>query len=544
MTDHPIMRLTERGRGALLDLLDQQPDLWRNPHTDFHQEMLNLGVPDYAETTGYGTPDPITLSAMPGVADNHPSYLDRQAVDFARNLANLPLKATTDFNIWEWMTHFRLHAYSCRRWPNPRHDFARHTKIHWFVFNSTDDLYQNNTASRTFWVGKTAIDVAAHSTNDTDAHNVARFFSEKPVIYHGVYRSSFSHNPRTLAPIIQAFLQEHRGLGINGRGAIELWKRLNLDFGRSLPEAIPVHQLDQRIDQHLNEIMAQPDYVSSRHHLRNPKRYKVLSFGGGAQSTGLALMADRGAHGLEPPDIAIFADTGWEPPEVYEHIEWVRNQIQNFKIITVSAGNIRDNLLNATMPNGSTYLGLPFFQKNPSGKKTMMHRQCTTEYKLKPIHREIRKILNLSPRSPVPKDTIVEMWVGISTDERQRVKDSKEEWIEKKYPLLDKGLSRAQIHRWFQNNYPGRELPKSSCIGCPFHSDAIWADMKQNDPSSFLQAVEIDLALRQNPKIVALTDQSPAFIHPSLEPLALVDFSRAVPYQDTMNAECEGLCEF
>ena len=48
---------------------------------------------------------------------------------------------------------------------------------------------------------------------------------------------------------------------------------------------------------------------------------RVLSLGAGVQSTTLALMA---AHGdIAPmPDCAIFADTGWEPRAVYEHLAW------------------------------------------------------------------------------------------------------------------------------------------------------------------------------------------------------------------------------
>jgi hypothetical protein len=46
---------------------------------------------------------------------------------------------------------------------------------------------------------------------------------------------------------------------------------------------------------------------------------RVVSLGAGVQSTTMALMA---AHGeLTPmPDAAIFADTGWEPKAVYEHL--------------------------------------------------------------------------------------------------------------------------------------------------------------------------------------------------------------------------------
>ena len=43
------------------------------------------------------------------------------------------------------------------------------------------------------------------------------------------------------------------------------------------------------------------------------------------QSTVLALLADRGEYGLEKPDVAVFADTGWEPPSVYQHLDWLEN---------------------------------------------------------------------------------------------------------------------------------------------------------------------------------------------------------------------------
>ena len=49
-------------------------------------------------------------------------------------------------------------------------------------------------------------------------------------------------------------------------------------------------------------------------------RLRVLSLGAGVQSTTLALMA---AHGeiVPMPACAIFADTGWEPNSVYDHLD-------------------------------------------------------------------------------------------------------------------------------------------------------------------------------------------------------------------------------
>lgn len=51
-------------------------------------------------------------------------------------------------------------------------------------------------------------------------------------------------------------------------------------------------------------------------------RLRVLSLGAGVQSTTMALMAAHGEIG-PMPDCAIFADTGWEPKSVYDHLEWL-----------------------------------------------------------------------------------------------------------------------------------------------------------------------------------------------------------------------------
>jgi len=52
----------------------------------------------------------------------------------------------------------------------------------------------------------------------------------------------------------------------------------------------------------------------------------VISLGGGVQSSVMALMADEGAFGPMPG--AIFADTRWEPPSVYEHLRLNRGRLR------------------------------------------------------------------------------------------------------------------------------------------------------------------------------------------------------------------------
>lgn len=65
---------------------------------------------------------------------------------------------------------------------------------------------------------------------------------------------------------------------------------------------------------------------------------RVLSLGAGVQSTTMALMAAHGEIG-PMPDCAIFSDTGWEPKAVYDHLEWLEQQLP-FPVHRVERGNI------------------------------------------------------------------------------------------------------------------------------------------------------------------------------------------------------------
>ena len=169
-----------------------------------------------------------------------------------------------------------------------------------------------------------------------------------------------TNNPRIAALIIEALTTADRGKGISSRGSIAFWKQINLSAGKVLPESISEQEWNNIINSHLNSIMAQKENVRDPGFLRGAEPYRVLSLGAGVQSTVLALMAERGEFGLPKPDIAIFADTQWEPPAVYEHLEWIKSQV-SFEIKTVTAGNIKENLLNGVMPDNSRFIGIPIF---------------------------------------------------------------------------------------------------------------------------------------------------------------------------------------
>ena len=289
-------------------------------------------------------------------------------------------------------------------------------------------------------------------------------------------------------------------------------------------------------------IMSDPDMVSDRTKIRKRKPFRSLSLGAGVQSTVLALMADRGEYDLPKPDVAIFADTGWEPPGVYEHLDWLEKQL-SFEVVRVRSGNIKDNILEGTSPDGNNYLGIPAFLTTGDGKKAIAARQCTTKYKVRPINRYLRQRLGMTPGRRAPKHVHVEIWLGISADEPLRQKESREEWATNRYPLIDLGFSRAQLLNWFTENYPGRYLPRSSCVGCPYRSDGEWKRLKNSDPGSFEEAVFVDRALREVPVVKnAITRKGYAYLHKSRVPLSEVDFDGATDYDSYMTDECEGLC--
>jgi hypothetical protein len=90
-------------------------------------------------------------------------------------------------------------------------------------------------------------------------------------------------------------------------------------------------------------------------------RLRILSLGAGVQSTALALMAAYGEIG-PMPDCAIFADAGWEPKAVYEHLAWLRSSnVLPFPVHIVSAGDLRAGIV--TGARGERWASIPAFTR-------------------------------------------------------------------------------------------------------------------------------------------------------------------------------------
>lgn len=272
--------------------------------------------------------------------------------------------------------------------------------------------------------------------------------------------------------------------------------------------------------------------------------HKVLNLGAGVQSTTLLLMSCRGE--LPRLECAIFADTKWESKATYEHLAWLESEAANYgiPIHRVSTGNIREDAVISQVrgkkADGQRWASMPMRTIGPDGSVGMIKRQCTSEYKIAPIERFIRReILCLKPRKHAPKEHAVDQWFGISSDEAHRAKMAKTPWQRFVYPLLGlptnmllRPWTRHMCLRWLAENYPDRQVPRSACIGCPFHSNEEWRLLTK---SEFADACEVDEAIRHCGGM-----RSEMFLHQAGIPLINVDLGRN--QGDLWGEECGGYC--
>jgi hypothetical protein len=242
---------------------------------------------------------------------------------------------------------------------------------------------------------------------------------------------------------------------------------------------------------------------------------RVLSLGAGVQSTTTLLMAIHGE--LPRPDHVIFADVGWEPQNVYDHLNNLGALMEKHEIPfhIVSSGNIR----NAFMFGETRFPSMPLYVVNEQGKLGMVRRQCTSEYKIKPLMKKQRELAGLKPGQRC-KEHRITTTIGISYDESQRMRDPAFSWIQNEYPLVDLKMTRQDCLDWCEEKGYAKP-PRSACIGCPFKSNDEWRALKEM-PVEWANAIEFDEFLRTEPRMVQRF-HGKAFLHRSGIPLREVD---------------------
>ncbi len=190
---------------------------------------------------------------------------------------------------------------------------------------------------------------------------------------------------------------------------------------------------------------------------------RVLSYGGGVQSTALLVMAARRELGI---DAVIHVDLGEaESPDTRAYVKNVAMPYaERHSIVWRNAyvDAVGDILANPAHPKP------PF--RSQAGSAPMA-RQCTAHWKIRPFRRLLRSMLRNRKIPLKPNAAIV--FLGISYDEIERLSPSRVQYYSHEFPLVDRKLTRNDCVRIIASE--GLPIPsKSACWFCPF-SDALRA---------------------------------------------------------------------
>ena len=267
----------------------------------------------------------------------------------------------------------------------------------------------------------------------------------------------------------------------------------------------------------------------------NDNEYSFISLGAGVQSSTLLFLYEKKI--LRPmPNAAIFADTQSEPKEVYTYLEYLKKEIKNIPILTCTAGNlVKDNF--GLGESGKKNHPPPLYVRKEDGKIAgMLRRQCTYDYKILPVQKLIRQIAGVKKYERIRGQ--INLSLGISTDEIQRMKASRVPWLKHRFPLIDEKRWSRQDCLEFYDQIKLPKPPRSACYMCPYKSNKEWAHLKKNCPEDWAKAVKFDNDLRT----VNVKKGYKYFVHPERIPLELVDLTPKHSNKLSFLDECEGMC--
>lgn len=282
----------------------------------------------------------------------------------------------------------------------------------------------------------------------------------------------------------------------------------------------------------------------------------IISLGAGVQSSTMALMAMLGLI-LPRPLAAIIADTQHEPEAVYLWLRFLCGVEVRYRpdgtafvkpgvyaggvlgpvipVIIVTAGSLAEKITRpyfSKKNNKITSSGIPAFIMNADGTQGLISRQCTKDFKVSPVDKAITAQMRIHGTRKAVK------WLGISTDEIYRIKESRRKTVKHRWPMIEKKMGRHDCLNWMKaNGFP--EPPRSACIFCPYRSNDEWRRLSSRD---FQAAVAFERDFQAANLGGSMLGKP--FLHRSMKPLSEVDFSTEEErgQLNMFNNECEGMC--
>ena len=253
----------------------------------------------------------------------------------------------------------------------------------------------------------------------------------------------------------------------------------------------------------------------------------ILSFGAGVQSVTLALMCLNNDY--KKPDHIIFSDTGWENESTYQYFFKFKKKFENIiPFYTVNNGNIYKE----SMDKNANFVSMPLFSYNEKGKKCILRRQCTMQYKIRPINKKIRELCGLKRYQHGVEP--VNLWICLTIDEASRMKPNRVKWMINTYPLIDINMSRNDCKEYLKKHK--QPIPsKSACVCCPYRSDSYFAHLRESKSKEWYDLLKFEKNLNQ----LSVSKKAPVFIHSSMKPLKDAIFKDK---GEGFINECDGYC--
>jgi hypothetical protein len=209
----------------------------------------------------------------------------------------------------------------------------------------------------------------------------------------------------------------------------------------------------------------------------------ILSFGGGVQSTALAILA---AEKKIDVDAIVFCDTGFEQTIVFDFLN-------RFTIPMLHVAKIPFFIAKAEDYAGKYFanLELPPFFNNDGGEVGRSQAFCSSKWKRDVFTRFVNEHY---------KEKSYDVLMGFSTDEKHRAARMKsiKKW-QYKFPLLDLQMNRGDCIALVERKF-NAPPPRSSCFYCPNHTRSEWRSVMEGPDRDIL--IKFDESLRQRGKFL------------------------------------------
>lgn len=288
-----------------------------------------------------------------------------------------------------------------------------------------------------------------------------------------------------------------------------------------------------------------------------------MSFGAGRQSTALALLAINrderllAVTGGVLPELYIFADTGDEPKALYPHVEKMAAMIREaggrFARVSTPLGKLSEHVKHAALNGHRRMEQLPFWVTS-KGRMFVetpfmpIKRHCTEHFKIKPATVYARSYFGVY-KGRVHDGSQVQLWLGISSDEKQREKVGlvpDQAWQSYACPLLALGwtVDDCVAYTRTQRYLDGEPVAimRSACVFCPFHDIDEWRNIAAV-PEDWAVALEVDRALEiAHERGGFATFRNPLFLNKYGKQLRDLDLRIAEINAHGMREECAGVC--